>query len=71
MRPKESFVVGFDLKTGRRLGDMKTPSELAAPPILVGPGLVAALRDRSVVRFAFAGPEMPDAVDKPPEGTQD
>jgi outer membrane protein assembly factor BamB len=71
MRPKESFVVGFDLKTGRRLGDMKTPSELAAPPILVGPGLVAALRDRSVVRFGFAGPEMPDAVDKPPEGTQD
>jgi outer membrane protein assembly factor BamB len=71
MRPKESFVVGFHLKTGRRLGDMKTPSELASAPILVGPGLVAALRDRSVVRFGFAGPEVPDAVDKPPEGTQD
>jgi outer membrane protein assembly factor BamB len=71
MRPKESFVVGFETRTGRRLGDMKTPSELAAPPILVGPGLVAALRDRSVVRFAFAGSEEPDAVDNPPGATQD
>lgn len=70
-RPKESFVVGFNVKTGRRLGDLKTPSELAAPPILVGPGLVAALRDRSIVRFAFGGSEVPDAVDKPPGGTQD
>ena len=70
-RPKESFVVGFDARTGRRLGDLKTPSELAAPPILVGSGLVVALRDRSIVRFGFAGPEVPDAVDKPPGGTQD
>ena len=70
-RPKESFVVGFDVKTGRRLGDLKTPSELAAPPMVVGPGLVVALRDRSVVRFGFAGPEVPDAVDKPPGATQD
>ena len=70
-RPKESFVVGFDARTGRRLGDMKTPSELAAPPVLVGSGLVVALRDRSIVRFGFAGPEAPDAVDKPPGGTQD
>ncbi len=70
-RPKESFVVGFDARTGRRLGDLKTPSELAAPPILVGPGLVAALRDRSIVRFGFAGPEAPDAVDKPPGGLPD
>jgi outer membrane protein assembly factor BamB len=71
LRPKESFVVGFRLKTGLRIGDLKTPSELAAAPILVGPGLVAAFRDRSVARFGFAGPEVPDAVDKPPEGTQD
>jgi len=70
-RPKESFVVGFNVKTGRRLGDMQTPSELAAPPILLGPGLVAALRDRSIVRFAFGGSESPDAVDNPPGGTQD
>jgi outer membrane protein assembly factor BamB len=70
-RPKESFVVGFDARTGRRLGDLKTPSELAAPPILVGPALVAALRDRSIVRFGFAGPEAPDAVDKPPGGLPD
>ena len=70
-RPRESFVVGFDARTGRRLGDMKTPSELAAPPILVGPGLVAALRDRSIVRFGFAGSEAPDAVDKPPGGLPD
>jgi eukaryotic-like serine/threonine-protein kinase len=70
-RPKESFVVGFNVKTGRRLGDLKTPSELAAPPILVGPGLVAALRDRSIVRYGFGGSEVPDAVDKPPGGTQD
>jgi outer membrane protein assembly factor BamB len=70
-RPKESFVVGFDVRTGRRLGDLKTPAELAAPPILVGPALVAALRDRSIVRFGFAGPEAPDAVDKPPGGLPD
>jgi outer membrane protein assembly factor BamB len=70
-RPRESFVVGFDARTGRRLGDLKTPSELAAPPILVGSGLVVALRDRSIVRFGFAGPETPDAVDKPPGGLPD
>jgi outer membrane protein assembly factor BamB len=70
-RPKESFVVGFDGPTGRRLGDMKTPSELAAPPILVGQALVAGLRDQSVVRFALAGPETPEGVDKPPQALPD
>ena len=70
-RPRESFVVGFDIRTGRRLGDMKTTSELAAPPIVLGPGLVAGLRDRSVVRFRLAGAEVPEAVDKPPEGLPD
>ena len=70
-RPGESFVVGFNAKTGRRLGDMKTPSELAAPPTLLGPALVAALRDRSIVRFGFAGPEVPEAVDNPPGALPD
>jgi outer membrane protein assembly factor BamB len=70
-RPKESFVVGFEVKTGRRLGDLKTSSELAAPPILVGSGLVAGLRDRSIVRFLFAATEAPEAVDKPPGGLPD
>ena len=70
-RPKESFVVGFDARTGRRLGDMKTPSELAAPPILVGDAVVAGMRDRSVVRFRLAGPETPEGVDKPPQALPD
>jgi outer membrane protein assembly factor BamB len=70
-RPKESFVVGFDVRTGRRLGDLKTTAELATPPIVLGDALVAGLRDRSVVRLALARPEAPEAVDKPPGGLPD
>jgi len=70
-RPRESFVVGFDVRTGRRLGDLKTTAELAAPPILLGDALVAGLRDRSVVRLAFARPESPEGVDKPPAALPD
>lgn len=70
-RPKESFVVGFEGRTGRRLGDLKTTSELAAPPILIGAGFVAGLRDRSILRFRFATPEAPEAVDNPPQALPD
>jgi outer membrane protein assembly factor BamB len=70
-RPKESFVVGFEARTGRRLGDLKTPSELAAEPILLGAGMVVGLRDRSIVRFRFAAPEAPEAVDNPPQPLPD
>jgi outer membrane protein assembly factor BamB len=70
-RPRESFVVGFDARTGRRLGDLKTTAELAAPPILLGDALIAGLRDRSVVRMGLARPETPEAVDKPPGGLPD
>ena len=71
LRPKESFVVGFEARTGRRLGDLKTPSELAAPPILIGSGMVVGLRDGSVVRYRFAAPEAPEAVDNPPQALPD
>jgi outer membrane protein assembly factor BamB len=53
-RPSENFFAGFDLQTGRRLGDLQTPGELQAPPVLVAGRLVMALRDRSIVALVSA-----------------
>jgi outer membrane protein assembly factor BamB len=50
-RPEENFLVGFDLKTGRRLGDLLTPAELQSPPIVAGGRIVLALRNNTVASF--------------------
>jgi outer membrane protein assembly factor BamB len=52
-RPKENFLVGFDLETGRRLGDLLTPAELQLPPIVAGNRLVMAMRDRTVAALTM------------------
>lgn len=43
-RPGETFVVGFDAKTGRRLGDLKAPGELQSAPMLLDERIVLPLR---------------------------
>jgi outer membrane protein assembly factor BamB len=43
-RPSESLLLGFDLTTGRRLGEMKTSGEIHGSPILVGSQVVVELR---------------------------
>jgi outer membrane protein assembly factor BamB len=48
-RPEENFLVGFDAKTGERLGDLRTPGELATAPVVVRDRLVMSLRDQRVV----------------------
>jgi outer membrane protein assembly factor BamB len=55
-RPTENLLVGFEPRTGRRLGDLRTPDELQLPPLPAGRGLVLALRNGSVVSFAPGAP---------------
>jgi hypothetical protein len=43
-RPSESLLLGFDLATGRRLGELKTTGEIHGAPILVGNHVVVELR---------------------------
>jgi outer membrane protein assembly factor BamB len=47
-RPGETFLIGFDARTGRRLGDLKAPGEVRTPPIIVGDLVIMALRERAV-----------------------
>lgn len=44
-RPSESLLLGFDVLTGRRLGEMKTRGEIATGPLAVGDHIVLGLRD--------------------------
>jgi outer membrane protein assembly factor BamB len=50
-RPGETFIVGFDAKTGRRLGDLKAPGELQSAPLLLDERIVLPLRPE---RTAFS-----------------
>jgi outer membrane protein assembly factor BamB len=43
-RPGETFVVGFDAKTGKRLGDLKAPGELQSAPLLLDERIILPLR---------------------------
>ena len=47
-RPGETFLIGFDARTGRRQGDLKAPGEVRTPPVIVGDLVIMALRDRAV-----------------------
>jgi len=58
----ESDVVGFDGRTGRKLGTLRTSAEIRTPPLLVGERLYVGLRDRTVVALqltASAAPAVP------------
>lgn len=59
-RPGESLVVAVDGRSGRRLGDLTTPAELAAQPLLVGDTLLLALKDRNALTAVRLGaPDQP------------
>lgn len=59
LRPSESLLVGFDARDGRRLGDLKTPAELKAPPVASGRTLVAPLRDGTVAAWRLPEDDLP------------
>lgn len=50
----ENEIVGFDGRTGRKLGSLRTSAEIRTPPVLVGRRLYIGLRDRSVVALQLA-----------------
>jgi outer membrane protein assembly factor BamB len=51
----EKDVIGFDVKTGRPVGNLRTIALIGTPPLLIGGRLFVGLRDRSVVGFELAG----------------
>ena len=51
----ENEVLGFDAKTGRRLGSLKTAEAMRTPPLLLGTRLVVGLRNRSVQALVLPG----------------
>jgi len=55
-RPTENLLLGFDGRTGRLLGELRTPAELEGEPLLVGDRLLVALRDLRVVALQLAAP---------------
>jgi len=61
-RPDENFLVGFDARTGERLGDLRTPGELAAAPVAAAGRLFLPLRDRRVVALFLPAVPTPAPV---------
>lgn len=57
-RPGETFLIGYEVRTGRRQGDLKAPGEVRTPPVIVGDLVVMALRERAVtaLRLGSLGP---------------
>jgi outer membrane protein assembly factor BamB len=49
----DNRIVGFDVRTGRPLGELRTNDGMLGPPILVADRAYVALRDRSVVAYAL------------------
>jgi len=56
-RPGETFLIGFDPRTGQRQGDLKAPGEVRTPPVIVGNLIVLALRDRAVAALRLGSLE--------------
>jgi outer membrane protein assembly factor BamB len=46
-RPGETFLIGFDARTGERQGDFKVTGEARTPPLLVGDRLYLGMRERA------------------------
>jgi outer membrane protein assembly factor BamB len=51
----ENDVLGFEGRTGRRLGSLRTSAEIRTPPMLVNGRLYIGLRDHTVVALQLAG----------------
>jgi outer membrane protein assembly factor BamB len=58
-RPDENVLIGFDAATGERLGDLRTPGELATVPLALPGRLVLPLRDHRVVALSLPVPPPP------------
>ena len=57
----ENDVLGFDGRTGRRLGALRTSAEIRTPPVLVNRRLYVGLRDHTVVALQMAAVPQPSA----------
>lgn len=64
-RPEENLFVGFDLRNGQRLGELRTPAELAAPPLVSGGRLVLGLLDRRLLALELPPPPAPVSLTTP------
>jgi outer membrane protein assembly factor BamB len=60
-RPGETFLIGFDARTGQRQGDFKVPGEARTPPLLVEDRVYIGMRDRahSVVSLHLGAADLP------------
>jgi outer membrane protein assembly factor BamB len=59
-RPNETFLIGFDALTGRRLGDLKAPGEVRTPPVVLRDLVAMGLRERAVAALQLGGVESPN-----------
>jgi hypothetical protein len=50
----ESDVIGFDLKTGKAVGNLRASAGIATTPLLLGGRLFLGLLDKTVVGFELA-----------------
>ena len=64
----ESDILGFDARSGRRLGVLKTPAEIRTPPLVIGDRLYVGLRDRSVIALALDQTPAPETAPTPSPG---
>jgi outer membrane protein assembly factor BamB len=55
----ETYVLGFEAKTGKPLGAFKTPAEIRTGPLLADGHLYIGLRDRSVLALRLGAGESP------------
>jgi outer membrane protein assembly factor BamB len=60
-RPGETFLIGFDARTGNRQGDFKVTGEASTPPLLVEDRLYIGMRDRAhnVISLQIGAAEAP------------
>jgi len=61
----ENELVGFDARTGKRLGGLTTPAGLQTPPLLVGDWLYVGLRDRSLLALRLGAETTPEPSPHP------
>jgi outer membrane protein assembly factor BamB len=66
----ENEIVGFDPRTGRRLGGLKTQDLLRTAPLYAGRRLYVGLRSRAVQAFALPAPALPE-VEPAPDSTSE
>lgn len=50
----ERDVIGFDVSTGRAVGNLRASAQIGTPPLLLGGRLFLGLKDRSVVGYELA-----------------